>query len=89
MLYSRDSSVATVTSASGINPDYITEVLWWQHPNFINENYRKAAELVAFSLLDTALRSRETQGKEAIKSSEDGIFKNEIKKLFKKIQVVN
>ncbi len=33
----RSSSVSTGTSATGINPDYITEVVWWEHERFKEE----------------------------------------------------
>ena len=54
----RDSSVATGTSAAALNPDYVTEVRWWEHPNFSERHVLQAAELVAFDILDPALRSR-------------------------------
>ncbi len=57
-LVSRDSSVATGTSAVGLNPDYVTEVRWWEHPEFSERHILEAAELVAFDVLNPALRSR-------------------------------
>jgi hypothetical protein len=33
-LVRRDSSVATGTSAVVLNPDYVTELRWWEHPDF-------------------------------------------------------
>ena len=33
-LIRRDSSVATGTSAVALNPDYITQVKWWEHSDF-------------------------------------------------------
>lgn len=57
-LVRRDSSVATGTSAVGLNPDYVTEIQWWEHPDFIERFKLEAAELVAFDVLDPALRSR-------------------------------
>jgi hypothetical protein len=54
----RDSSVATGTSAAALNPDYVTEVRWWEHPDFSERYVLQAAELVAFDILDPALRSR-------------------------------
>jgi len=35
----RDSSVATGTSAAGINPDYVTEVTWWIDASFEDDNH--------------------------------------------------
>ena len=57
-LIKRDSSVATGTSAAALNPDYITEVSWWEHPDFSDRAVLQAAELVAFDFLEPALRSR-------------------------------
>src|SRR5690349_21209565 len=51
-LLSRDSSVATGTSAVGINPDYVTEIRWWEHRRFSKRSGREAAELVAFDVLN-------------------------------------
>lgn len=57
-LVRRDSSVTTGTSAVVLNPDYVTEVRWWEHPDFAERHVLEAAELVAFDVLDPALRSR-------------------------------
>ena len=57
-LVSRDSSVATGTSAASINSDYVTAVGWWEHPKFKEKRFLEAAELVAFNILDPVLRSR-------------------------------
>ncbi|MGQ9494629.1 MAG: hypothetical protein ACUVR2_12895 [Anaerolineae bacterium] len=57
-LVSRDSSVAAGTSAVGLNPDYVTEIRWWEHPEFTERHVLEAAELVAFDVLNPALRSR-------------------------------
>jgi hypothetical protein len=54
----RDSSVATGTSAVVLNPDYVTEVWWWEHPEFAERYVLEAAEMAAFEELDPALRSR-------------------------------
>lgn len=57
-LVRRDSSVATGTSAVCLNPDYVTEISWWEHPEFAERDVLEAAELVAFDVLEPALRSR-------------------------------
>lgn len=57
-LVGRDSSVSTGTSTAGLNPDHVTEVRWWEHPDFGRLTALEAAELVAFAALDPALRSR-------------------------------
>jgi hypothetical protein len=46
------------TSATQFNPDYITELEWWEHPDFAERHVLEAAEMVAFQVLDPALRSR-------------------------------
>ena len=57
-LVRRDSSVTTGVSAVSLNPDKVTEVRWWVHPNFEKQDVLEAAELVAFDVLEPALRSR-------------------------------
>ena len=57
-LVRRDSSVTTGVSAVSLNPDKITEVRWWEHPDFDRQEVLEAAELVAFDVLEPALRSR-------------------------------
>jgi hypothetical protein len=57
-LIKRDSSVATGTSAVCLNPDYVSQVRWWEHPDFSDRAVLEAAELVAFDLFEPALRSR-------------------------------
>lgn len=57
-LIRRDSSVTTGVSAVSLNPDFVTEVWWWEHPDFDKQDVLEAAELVAFDELEPALRSR-------------------------------
>ena len=57
-LVRRDSSVTTGVSAVSLNPDFVTEVRWWEHPEFEKQDALEAAELVAFDILEPALRSR-------------------------------
>ena len=33
-LIRQDSSVATGTSAVNLNPDFVSRINWWEHPNF-------------------------------------------------------
>lgn len=54
----RDSSVTTGTSATMLNPDYVTQVRWWTSPEFGERTALEAAELIAIDQLDPALRSR-------------------------------
>jgi hypothetical protein len=57
-LIDRNSSVTTGTAAVGLHPDHVTELRWWEHPGFDERSILEAAELVAFDLLEPALRSR-------------------------------
>jgi len=57
-LVRRDSSVATGVSAVSLNPDKVTEVRWWEHPDFGKQDVLEAAELVVLDVLEPALRSR-------------------------------
>jgi hypothetical protein len=54
----RDSSVTTGTSAVGLNVDHVALAAWWVHPAFSDKDHRLAAELIAFRVLEPALRSR-------------------------------
>jgi hypothetical protein len=80
-LVTRDSSAATGTSATGINPDYVTEIRWWEHRRFSNLAAREAAELVAFGLFNPALRSRKRPGKAAQKLYDTRGFRKEMETL--------
>lgn len=83
-LLTRDSSAATGTSAAGINPDYVTEIGWWEHPRFSQPAAREAAELVAFKLLDPALRSRKPIGRAARELLKNSRFRKEMEMLIEK-----
>lgn len=79
----RSSSVATGTSAVGLNVDYIAYVAWWLHPSFGDKTHRLAAELVAFRVLEPALRSRGGIEQSAIDLSEDPQFASDIEALMR------
>lgn len=90
----RDSSVATGTSAVCLNPDYVTEVRWWQHKTFRKGAHRQAAEVVAVDVLDPALRSRARTSKAAKDVLASGGFGKEMAELFLgeptgKLQIAN
>ena len=57
-LVRRDSSVTTGVSAVSLKPEFVTEVHWWEHPDFDKQEFLEASELVAFDILEPALRSR-------------------------------
>ena len=50
--------MATGVGAVGLNPDGIREVEWWEDPSFGEREMLEAAEIVAFDVLEPALRSR-------------------------------
>jgi hypothetical protein len=81
-LVRRDSSVTTGVSAVRLNPDYVTEVRWWEHPDFGNDATRTAAELVAFDVLNPVLRSRGAIRQEAKAMYGDQRFADEMRQLF-------
>lgn len=57
-LVKQDSSVSTRTSAVSLNVNYVTEIIWWEHPNFKHNHILQASELAAFEVLEPALISR-------------------------------
>jgi hypothetical protein len=81
-LVRRDSSVATGTSAVQLNPDYVTAVEWWEHPDFDQRPVLEAAEMVAFEVLDPALRSRGAPQHKARELYADETFSNQMRALF-------
>ena len=81
-LVRRDSSVATGASAVTLNPDYITEVRWWEHSDFAQRHVLEAAELVAFDILDPALRSRGAIQDKAKQLYENEEFRKQMRSLF-------
>jgi hypothetical protein len=81
-LVSRDSSVATGTSAVGLNPDYVTGVQWWEHSDFTERHVLEAAELVAFDVLDPSLRSRGNIQEKARQLYGDKEFYQKMRSLF-------
>jgi hypothetical protein len=54
----RDSSIVTGVSAVGLNIDAVTYVEWWESQDFNDRTRLRAAEVIAFEVLDPALRSR-------------------------------
>ena len=81
-LIRRDSSVTTGTSAASLNPDYVTNLSWWEHPDFEQTEKLKAAELVAFEVLNPVLRSRGAVNRSALQLHSDKAFYEKIKDLF-------
>lgn len=91
-LVRRDSSVATGTSAAGINVDQIREVVWWEHPRFTKQPSPtgrrddrpalEAAERIAERLLDPILRSQGRPSREALERESDPEFVRSMEDLF-------
>lgn len=81
-LITRDSSVATGTSATGINPDYVTQVRWWEHPRFSEREVLRVAEVIATDELQPVLRSRGGVPKNTALLN-DGQFRQEMASLFR------
>ena len=71
----RDSSVVTGASAAGLNIDLVRRVDWWEHPSFGDGDALHAAELIAFEVLDPALRSRGNPRKNALTKVDDQAFR--------------
>lgn len=81
-LVTRDSSITTGLSPVGLRPEYVTEIRWWCDEQFNNRAALGGAELVAFDILNPALRSRGGLNKEATSHYNDKAFYSRIKKLF-------
>jgi hypothetical protein len=41
-----------------LNPDYVESMSWWENESFVEKVNLKAAEMIAFEILNPALRSR-------------------------------
>ena len=81
-LIRRDSSVVTGVSAVSLNPDLITAVRWWEHPDFARQEILEAAELVAFDVLEPALRSRGWMTDRAKQMYQDESFREQMRQVF-------
>ncbi|MCR9292931.1 MAG: hypothetical protein NXI32_09455 [bacterium] len=81
-LVRRDSSVTTGVSAVSLNPDFVTEVQWWEHPKFGRQDALEAAELVGLDVLEPALRSRGGITDRAKQLYQDRTFREEMTALF-------
>jgi hypothetical protein len=78
----RDSSVVTGTQAVGLSVEHVRAVRWWEHPSFGDKAARHAAELVAFDVLDPALRSRGNPSSAALALYTDDKFKSDMIEVF-------
>lgn len=79
----RDSSITTGASIVSLNPDYITEIQWWEYPDFSDRGFLESAEEVAFDIFNPILRSR---GKLTVRAQEllnNSQFRSKMTDLFK------
>ena len=71
----RNSSVVTGTKAVGVNIEHVRYIDWWTSELLKDEDAWLAAELVAFDVLDPALRSRGRPRKNALVMAADEGFR--------------
>jgi len=88
-LVRRDSSVATGTSAVVLNPDYITELKWWEHPEFSERAFLEAAELAAFDVFEPSLRSRGRISHKSKELYENNDFREKMREFFSSERSMN
>jgi hypothetical protein len=81
-LVRRDSSVVVGTAAVVLNPEHVTEARSWVANEFIDRHVLKAAELIAFDILDPALRSRGAVDAQARALYEETSFRERMGRLF-------
>lgn len=77
----RNTSVTTGTKAASLDPDYVTGIKWWECKDFSDEDYREAAEIVAFKILDPTLRSRGNHSTESKELENNADFRKKIQLL--------
>jgi hypothetical protein len=77
----RDSSVVTGASAVGLNLEHVRYVDWWTNVLFEDDDRRHAAELVAFDVLDPALRSRGRPRQAALSYLNDPSFVTNVRQV--------
>jgi|SRR5271156_5846189 len=82
-LISRDSTVTLETAPIRLNPEALTEVRWWTHLSFKRKRVLRAAELVAFEVLDPGLRSRGFPEGRALLLSKKKSFRQRMTALFR------
>jgi hypothetical protein len=71
----QDSSVVTGVSAAGINIHAVRFVHWWQDDDFNDSDHLHAAEIIAFEVLNPALRSRSSSRLAARELASEPAFK--------------
>ena len=81
-LISRDSSVTTGMKAAMLNPNFVSEVEWWEHAAFDDRDQMAAAELLAFDHFEPTLRSRGSANHDAQRLAGQKRFRARMQKLF-------
>lgn len=80
-LIARKTAIQTGLSAVSLNPENVMEAHWWEHPSFSERTVREGAELVAFDVLNPALRSLAPELKRARRAYDDRSFHDEMTSL--------
>jgi hypothetical protein len=62
----------------------VTNLSWWEHPNFEESEKLKAAELVAFEVLNPVLRSRGAVNRSALSWVSDKAFYEKLRSIFER-----
>jgi len=79
----RDSSITTGTGIITLNPDYITEIHWWNHPRFEKREVLEATEVIGFEVFDPLLRGRGKLSEKARMLLSDTLFREDTVSLLK------
>lgn len=83
-LVRRNSSVVTRTSAVSLNPEFVTEVHWWEHIEFDDSAKLEAGELVAFDVCKPVLHSRSDKTGRSLAFYQDQKFYSAMHALFER-----
>jgi len=82
-LIGRDNSNENGFSAISLNPNQLTRLEWWEHPSFDKTINMKVAAMVAFEILQPALRSRARDDNVGKLTIHDDSFVISMQELFK------
>jgi len=69
--------------AISLDPAFLTDLYWWEHPDFADQHVLRAAEFVAADVLQPALRSRRPISARAAELHEDEHFRGRMAALFR------
>jgi hypothetical protein len=82
-LIRRDSSVVAGIQAVGLRAEHVRQVDWSEDAGFSDDERLQAVEVVAFDVLEPALRSRGGIGEAARALSKDDNFRTQMHRLFR------